>query len=77
MNSEAYGKRFEDQNQIMEPNRDRTETEEVALNGLYDLECDAREFIQSLPEGIDPRSKAMALTKLDEMVMWLKRGIDA
>lgn len=58
------------------PLRERTDYENVSLSKLTNVEYDIRTFITTLAD-VDGRCKATALTKLDEMVMWIKKGIDA
>jgi len=73
------GFRFEvgDPNQLGNPQRDRTRKEIELLADLSRLEEQFRDLLNTTPSNMDGRSRATALTKLDELVMWAKKGIDA
>jgi hypothetical protein len=66
----------DDPNHLQPARRVRSELENRSIERLIELEAEVRAFLTALPLDTDQRSKAQALTKLDEMVLWAKRGID-
>jgi hypothetical protein len=72
------GDRFHetDPNHLQKPLRVRTPMENTLIDGLSQIERHVRDFIVALPIDCDQQSKAAALKKLDELVMWTKRSID-
>lgn len=65
-----------DPNHVIEPLRERTSSERTLMSMLWQRECEMRDFLAALPNDSDTRAKAVALSKLDELVMWAKRSID-
>jgi hypothetical protein len=66
----------DDPNHLQPARRVRSNFETTLIEQLVVLEAGMRAFLSDLPIDTDQRSKAQALTKLDELVMWAKRGID-
>lgn len=79
MDIESFGLRhgYSDSSQLENPQRERTVAEMQYLSKLAEAEVNFRMFLSSLPPAVDGRCKAMSYTKLDELVMWAKKGIDA
>ncbi len=73
------GKRYydHDPNQLGYTRRDRTAEEVIPMGRLIALERAMRDFLTDLPSDVDGRCKSTAITKLDELVLWAKKGIDA
>ncbi len=65
-----------DVNHLYAPQRERTPREESLMLELAKRDESMREFITKMTNDVDRRCKEMALIKLDELVMWLRRGID-
>lgn len=75
------GRRHEpdDTFQLRDPLRERTDGEHSLLSMLDFHACEVRDFINTAlgASSDDHRCRATALTKLDELVFWVKKGLDA
>lgn len=68
---------MENQHKMIKGYRDLSQSEIDGMNSIKSLEVDTGDLFKQISEieGVDPRSLALAKTKLQEGFMWFVRSI--